>query len=187
MIEDIDKEVFVGVSKIEYSTFIDSNIFLVNEMKQYQSSYPSPYFYLGKEYSFPYRIGYYKNDIIANNRQEDIFKNCLLTRHHNGFIREQAIINLISLCKKECPLYVYPFIVRLLGEYVNEIWEIIYNNRYTFYSNEILIFIKENNKFMDTNKARGISYWNEYYKEEYKSYIQTPSYQYFKWIAELTK
>ena len=47
---------------------------------------------------------------------------CILTRHHNGFVRQRALERLI---KTDLTSFMIPFIFQLLGEYVQEILEAI--------------------------------------------------------------
>jgi hypothetical protein len=176
---------FIGVSNEEYQTFISNNTFLIHELHNFQNSYPSPFIYQHQEYYIPYRIGYTSNKIISSNQKQDILKQCILTRHHNGFVREKAVLELRNLCNYECPIFVYPYIVRLLGEYVKEIWDIIYDNRSIFWSKEISLFVKENYIFMKTNRERSITYWSEYYRNDYLNFNQTAPHQYFKWVEML--
>lgn len=78
------------------------------------------------------------------------------------------------------PCVCVSYIVCSLGEYVKEIWEVIYNNRAVFFSDTIQDFVCENPRFIQTNKDRGITYTLLYYKHFYPGYKQAPSYQYFK-------
>lgn len=48
---------------------------------------------------------------------KDFEKLSLMTRHHDGYIREVAIVKLMNLF----PLKSVPYFVQLIGEYVMEI------------------------------------------------------------------
>lgn len=70
----------------------------------------------GKVNQFPYRIytSTTKNDVET---MKDFEKLSLMTRHHDGYIREVAIVKLMKLF----PSASIPYLVQLLGEYVMEI------------------------------------------------------------------
>ncbi|TVX91513.1 hypothetical protein [Cohnella terricola] len=131
----------------------------------------------------------YVFDVILNNERleipyrtyvnipaEDLFQNlsirqqqilsCFLTRHHNGFVRKQYLKRVIKIHEP----WVVPFISQLIGEYVVEIL-------FEISKNLVYLDIKEFNKFFDDNrefffrtKQRVRSYWNCYYKNEYKEF-----------------
>jgi hypothetical protein len=74
----------------------------------------------------PYRI-YNSPGLIVTHRLTDLEMNladCLLTRHHNGFVRQQHLGRIIHLRHSWIP----PFVLQLLGEYVVEIIEVINDN-----------------------------------------------------------
>ena len=50
---------------------------------------------------------------------------CLFTRHHSGYVREKCLQQIISSQQK----FVVPYILELLGDYVIEIVNCIYQNR----------------------------------------------------------
>ena len=88
--------------------------------------------------------------------------NCIYLRHHDGFIRQKCIENL----KKSRFYFVLPFSFSLLGEYVIEILTIlnkhIDNNRENYYK-----FYRENVDYTKKIEQRIISYWNEYYRQQF--------------------
>ena len=95
-------------------------------------------------------------------RQKDIL-NCLYTRHHNGYIREERLKKI-----SERPEYwKTPFLVQLLGEYIFELFPIIDKriNEKTleFYQK----FKEENPKYWQQTESRISSYWNEYYRYKF--------------------
>lgn len=97
----------------------------------------------------------------------------LYTRHHNGYIREIAIISLMQKFPNES----VPFIVQLLGEYVIEIHlriteEITSEQRIWIHE-----FLKENPRFAQTIRSRVASYWDCYYKWQYLKLKDYPAYR----------
>ncbi|MCS4224697.1 hypothetical protein M2408_000777 [Sphingobacterium sp. BIGb0165] len=72
--------------------------------------------WLGKTYKFPHRVytAITKTKIETLVSFEDL---SLMTRHHDGYIREVAIVKLMKLFPSES----IPYLVQLLGEYVMEI------------------------------------------------------------------
>ena len=50
---------------------------------------------------------------------------CFYSRHYDGYVRERCLIEIVGSNNYFC----IPFILQLLGEYVIEIIECIYNNR----------------------------------------------------------
>ena len=90
--------------------------------------------------------------------------NCFFTRHHNGYVREKYLKKIILINEP----WVAPYIVRLFGEYVIEILNIIYENFNTIDMAIYRAFIEENPIFYAKIKRRVISYWNCYYRNQYR-------------------
>lgn len=134
--------------------FLKINPKLEKDLKQdiIICSYPSTFFFDGKKYKIPYRIGY-ESEIIQTKSDEieEIIKLCLLTRHHNGFIREKSLVKLLHSNYIEKYQFVIAYIIRLLGEYVQNIWLIIYNNRESITFNALIKFREENLEFIKKN------------------------------------
>src|SRR5271163_3658536 len=73
----------------------------------------------GETISIPYRIYHDPVLVDATNltaRQRELL-DCLMTRHHNGFIRERHLAGILCAHDEWIP----PFVVQLVGEYVIEI------------------------------------------------------------------
>ncbi len=138
----------------------------------------------GGDIQLPYRI-YNKEPYeiltkILTERQKFILS-CIYTRHHNGFIREKHLRKCII--QKEA--WIVPFIIILLGDYVLGILKIIEtevkgNTDTTVYKK----FIKDNAAYSSYLKSRGRSYWNEYYRKEYKDPEDFPTIQTIKFLEE---
>ncbi|OFY47832.1 MAG: hypothetical protein A2W85_13615 [Bacteroidetes bacterium GWF2_41_31] len=123
--------------------------------------------YLNKEkLAIPYRV-YYESQRLFDSKglnkiQNDIL-NCILTRHHNGFIREKCLMNILKSDNE----WTSPFIFQLIGEYVLELDQLILNNLNENNINKLTKVIIENPEFAETTENRVISYWNCYYRNEY--------------------
>lgn len=85
---------------------------------------------------------------------------CLLTRHHDGFVRQAALEHVLRLDTA----WATPFIVRLVGEYVIEIIEQIDVRCADLPLDHLPDFVKANPDFMRLTRARVASYWNWFYR-----------------------
>jgi hypothetical protein len=87
---------------------------------------------------------------------------CLLTRHHNGFVREEYLSRIVD-CNHE---WVPPFIVQLAGEYVIEIIRLIRDSIPRLDHEIYRAFLTKNPTFFGTTKERVQSYWDCYHRGE---------------------
>lgn len=127
----------------------------------------------GKLLEVPCRV--YFNEPQAKIEQrlttlQKIILNCIYLRHHNGFVRQRRL----ELLLNSEDYFVIPYTFQLLGEYVIEILEVLdrHINEKTF--DNYAKFINENRKYYKQTESRMISYWNEYYRQQFpklKSYI----------------
>jgi len=85
---------------------------------------------------------------------------CLLTRHHDGFVRQRALERVLRLDT----LWAVPFVVRLVGEYVVEIVEQIDDGFAELPLDHVSAFVVANPDFMRLTRARVTSYWSCYYR-----------------------
>jgi hypothetical protein len=86
---------------------------------------------------------------------------CLLTRHHDGFIRQHYLTRIIG---SRHP-WVCPFVVKLVGEYVIEILQVIQQNLGSLEGSMYRHFLEENPEFLAVTGQRVVSYWNCYYRD----------------------
>jgi len=116
--------------------------------------------------TIPYRVYYDSKRLIdtkgLNQIQKDIL-NCILTRHHDGFIREKCLIDILKSDKE----WTSPFIFQLIGEYVLELDKIILNNLDKNNIHKLTKLIIDNPDFAEKTESRVISYWDCYYRNEY--------------------
>lgn len=119
----------------------------------------------GELITIPYRVYFNEPEIrmeqTLTNRQKAIL-NCIFLRHHNGHVRQNRLkrINVDDY-------WITPFTFQLLGEYVYEILEIIYEQLNDCTLENYKRFAIENPKYYMQTESRMISYWNEYYRSKF--------------------
>lgn len=90
------------------------------------------------------------------------------TRHHDGHVREQSVQGIVEVCD----LWVAPFVVHLVGEYVVEIVQVIDTALSDLTVERSLQqrtygrFVASNPALIERTASRVASYWNEYYRAE---------------------
>jgi hypothetical protein len=89
---------------------------------------------------------------------------CFYTRHGDGHIREKYLRKIISSNHK----WVTPYVIALLGEYVIEILQVIFENLDRIKIDDYMEIIEDNPAFYALTKERVISYWDYYYRWKYK-------------------
>jgi hypothetical protein len=92
---------------------------------------------------------------------------CLLTRHHNGYVRAQFVETVLAL---NTPWSI-PYLIALIGEYVVQILDQI-DARFDEVDPLLLaLYFQENPSMLALTQARVTSYWACYYRsiprEEY--------------------
>lgn len=97
------------------------------------------------------------------NKTELLILNCLFTRHHDGFIRQKRLKEIVLSDE----YWVTPFVMQLLGEYVQEILLTIEDNLSEKLVENFNRFIKENPKYFEATKSRLVSYWDCYYRRSF--------------------
>ena len=114
----------------------------------------------------PYRVYYDRKAISFSNLTslQQVVLGCVLTRHHDGFVRGENLGRIIS--RKES--WIPPFVIQLVGEYVVEILEAIHNNLSSLDSTVYAAFLNDNISFWETTKQRVVSYWDCYYRRTWK-------------------
>lgn len=89
---------------------------------------------------------------------------CLLTRHHDGHVRQRHLERILSVHE----LWVVPFVIQLTGEYVIQILQTIEAHLPSLDPALYGRFILDNQAYFQTTEARMISYWDCYYRGMYK-------------------
>jgi hypothetical protein len=123
----------------------------------------------GELVTIPYRLyhspGQIKAEPLTDLEKEIV--DCLLTRHHDGFVRQQYLQRIIRSGNPWVP----PFVVQLLGEYSIEIIGVIYEHLGKLNGSVYREFLQANPEFFTQTAQRVESYWNRYHRrhprEEY--------------------
>lgn len=116
--------------------------------------------------SIPYRI-YHDTARIDRARltaQQTELLDALLTRHHDGFVREKHLARTIGRSYD----WVCPFVVQLVGEYVIEILRVIQKDSCNLDTRLYRRFMADNPAFFAITKQRVVSYWDCYHRWQHK-------------------
>lgn len=122
----------------------------------------------GEPVEIPYRI---YNPVPSDKLAPDgspvaVAIDCLYTRHHDGFVRQQALGRVLTSDQ----MWTVPFVIQLLGEYVIEICEEIHRftdqdlPRRTEMLRGLRSLVAENPDFIVLTEQRATSYWECYYR-----------------------
>ncbi len=116
--------------------------------------------------SIPYRIypHDYEDAFPHLTETQSILYSCLLTRHHDGHVRQRHLERILSVHET----WIVPFVLQLTGEYVIEILETIEAHLPMLDPELYGCFIRDNPAYFHTTQARMISYWDCYYRRLYK-------------------
>lgn len=98
-------------------------------------------------------------------------------RHHDGYLRQLHLEQIIIAVDP----WVVPYVVQLAGEYVAEITAVIETALA-----ELAVpgspqqaacgrFAAQNPGFIQLTQARAVSYWNQYYRHQYRSLASYPA------------
>lgn len=139
----------------------------------------------GEELVIPYRIydqGY--EGVFAHlTETQSILYSCLLTRHHDGRVRQRHLERILSVREP----WVVPFVVQLMGEYVIQILETVEAHPPTLDPALYGRFIRDNQAYFQTTEARMISYWDCYYRHLYKHPSGYSGFRVFTKLRELSE
>jgi hypothetical protein len=117
--------------------------------------------------TIPYRI-YHDPSLIQPRELTETqaqLLSCLLTRHHDGFVREQHLRKILD--GKDA--WIPPFVIQLVGEYVVEAINEIRDGLSRLDPGLYGSFLRENPAFYQLTKQRVSSYWNCYYYDREKT------------------
>lgn len=104
----------------------------------------------------------FTNTHNLSKRQQQILS-CILTRHHNGFVRQKYLMNILKI---EDP-WIAPYVLQLIGEYIIEILFDIYDNLNSSNIDFLKQIINLNSDYWNKTKSRIISYWDCYYRNRF--------------------
>jgi len=121
----------------------------------------------------PYRV-FHDTALIHTDKLTSVQKlvvDCILTRHHDGFVRQSYLARIVRSNHPWIP----PFVIQLLGEYVVEILRDIEMNLGNLDTALYAHFLRDNQDFLALTDHRVNSYWDCYYrfscrKEEYPGF-----------------
>ncbi|VVP56428.1 hypothetical protein [Pseudomonas fluorescens] len=119
-----------------------------------------------EELVIPYRIHHQgdERDLEHLTGTQSILYSCLLTRHHDGYVRQGQLERILLVQEP----WIVPFVFQLTGEYVIQILETIETHLPTLDPELYGRFIRDNQAYFQTTQARMISYWDCYYRHLYK-------------------
>jgi len=133
----------------------------------------------GETLHIPYRISspvVTENDVAALSDAPREILACLYTRHHDGFVRQMYVPQLVPSTAE----WVAPFVLQLLGEYVVEIALIIERHVETIPKESYRLFAAENPEFMRLTKQRIHSYHACYYRGRFPLLREYPAVKVFE-------
>lgn len=138
-----------------------------------------------EEVRIPWRIYHDQAQIpskLSTSIQDEIVA-CLLTRHHDGLIRQQNLRSIFGSKNQ----WTVPFVVQLAGEYVIEIITDIQASLPTLDKEQYSAFLHSNRDLLVKTEQRTRSYWNCYYRDRFSwdSYPGRDVINYFNNLAEL--
>jgi hypothetical protein len=116
----------------------------------------------GETINLVYRIYFPEpepSEVAALTDRQRLVLSCWYTRHCDGHVRERHLRNIISSAEP----WVAPFILHLLGEYVSEIGQIAADHLAGVRPDVYHAFAAENPGFMNSIRARVVSYYRRYY------------------------
>lgn len=95
--------------------------------------------------------------------QLNLAARCLITRATDGRLRQRAVRSIIS----DQSVWVAPFVLMLLGEYVVEIVEDIRDALPVLDQSVYAHLVRDNRQTVQRLRARATSYWDAYHREQY--------------------
>lgn len=166
--EEKTNEFFASLSDAEWERFLVSNDDYYDDLNnKHILDYPSPYYFDGRQCNIPYRLGYKSSESFKyTNKIEQVVGWCLMTRHHNGYVRLDYLKRILDTEIIIAYPFVIPYIIRMLGEYVSEIWDYIFENQIELRCDEVKSFVVNNLAFIEKNIQRNISYSYLYYSNK---------------------
>jgi hypothetical protein len=136
----------------------------------------------GESLNIPYRIHHDSGDTLFPrlNEVQAMSYACVLTRHHDGHVRQRHIGRLVTSSEP----WVAPFVVHLCGEYVIEILAVIEANLSSMDQYVYGVFFRENATFLKRTHDRMVSYWDCYYRWLYKRKLDYVGFRVFERFRE---
>ena len=120
-------------------------------------------------------------DLVALSPTQRDLLACIYTRHHDGYVREASVRQIIDSQETFAP----PFVVQLLSEYVLEIVSFISDHRAALDTGIVRTFAKANPTFLARTRQRAISYWNYYFRGLWHNKAEYPALQVLDFLETL--
>lgn len=117
----------------------------------------------GEEIQIPMRVYYQESMLIkciALPGRSGLIASCLGTRHHNGFLRERCLTQILLANER----WTAPYVIQLIGEYVLPIVEMIESAIPHFSPETYCSYIAENQAHYNITFSRAASYWDAYHR-----------------------
>lgn len=128
----------------------------------------------GQTICIPYRINCPDNFELFEQElsfNEKMIYHCIMSRHLDSFVREKYIKCILN---SAYPDWTIPYILKVVDEYVYEILDAIYSALKDKDNEKIKELCQLNIDLFLKSHHRMISYWNEFYRNDYciyKNYI----------------
>lgn len=108
---------------------------------------------------------------------------CLYTRHHDGYVREHYLQQLLKTRPRNG--WVLAYVIELASEYIREIVDIIVPAIEQWDSEVKRRFVEDDPAYMKRIEDRMISYWNAYYRSgERRSEANYPGFRIIESLRE---
>ncbi len=116
--------------------------------------------------TIPYRIHHEGNEQACESLTgtQSVMYSCLLTRHHDGRVRQRQLERILPVSDP----WVVPFVIQLTGEYVIEVLSTCETHVHTLEPALYGAFIRDNLTYFQKTRDRMVSYWDCYYRTQYK-------------------
>lgn len=115
----------------------------------------------GEGLELPYRIYSAEpriSEVLTLSDRQKLILACVYTRHHDGFVRERHLPDLLTVDEPWVP----PFVLMLLGEYVIEICQVFADRLEDLPQTGYATFAAENPGFVSLTCSRVVSDWDCY-------------------------
>ncbi|MCK8521058.1 hypothetical protein M0D21_05745 [Aquimarina sp. D1M17] len=146
---------------------INSLVSKINAKSEHSANWGYEMCIDGENIEIPSRIYWDESKLKINGLTDNhkMITACILTRHHNGYVREKNLEKLI-LSEK---YWTIPYVIQLIGEYVIELLELIWEKFESINKENLVKFIIENETYWFKTKQRIASYWDCYHRYEGKT------------------
>lgn len=137
--------------------------------------------WLGETLAIPERI-YWDSQLWPQGLSgtEQHMLDCLLTRHHDGHVREASLHRVLACREAWCA----PFVVRIAGEYVIEILQVIEVHLSELDAETYGRFTRDNRAFQKKTNDRIVSYWHLYHRARWPNFACYPGGRIASWLEQ---